>query len=87
MISKIITITNPAGFHLRPAGILCREASKYTASVHYIYKNSTYNAKSVLSVLGSCVRYGDVIDLICEGADETEALAGVSAALENGLIG
>ena len=86
MVSKTISIVNPAGFHLRPAGILCREAASYQASVHFVYKNATYNAKSVLSVLGSCVRYGDVIELICEGEDEEEALEGVSKVLENGLI-
>ena len=29
--------------------------------------NSTANAKSVLSVLGACVKSGDEITFICEG--------------------
>ena len=29
MICKKVTIKNPTGLHLRPAGILCNEAMKY----------------------------------------------------------
>ena len=29
MVSKKVTIKNPTGLHLRPAGILCKEAIKF----------------------------------------------------------
>ena len=86
MVKKKVLITNPAGFHLRPAGILCQEAASHASSVHFIHRNSEYNAKSVLSVLGSGVRCGDIIEVICEGPDENEALLGVETVLEQGLI-
>ena len=31
MVSQKVTIKNPTGLHLRPAGILCKEAVKYQA--------------------------------------------------------
>lgn len=34
----------------------------------------TANAKSVLSVLGACVKSGDEIEIVCEGKDEKKAL-------------
>ena len=34
----------------------------------------TANAKSVLSVLGACVKSGDEIEIVCEGEDEQKAL-------------
>ena len=43
------------------------------------------SAKSVLSVLGACVKCGDEIELHCDGADEEEALHSLVAAIENGL--
>ena len=43
------------------------------------------NAKSVLSVLGACVKCGDEIELTCEGVDEQEALDNMVAAIESGL--
>jgi len=43
------------------------------------------NAKSVLSVLGACVKSGEEIEIICEGDDEEAALAGIVGLIESGL--
>ena len=74
MIRQKVTIKNPTGLHLRPAGILCQEAMKYKSLITFSFNGGTSNAKSVLSVLGACVKSGDEIELICEGPDEEEAL-------------
>lgn len=85
MISKKVVIKNPTGLHLRPAGILCKEAMQFQARVTFNYRGNTANAKSVLSVLGACIKSGDEIELVCEGEDEENALHTVVAAIENGL--
>jgi len=85
MVSQKVTIKNPTGLHLRPAGILCKEALRYQSSVKFQFGNTTANAKSVLSVLGACVKSGDEITLICEGEDEEKALADMVALVESGL--
>ena len=85
MVSKEIKITNPTGLHLRPAGNLCKEAMRYKSKVTFNYDGNIANAKSVLSVLGACIKTGDVITLICEGDDEEEALKDLAAYIENGL--
>ena len=86
MVSQKVKIINPTGLHLRPAGILCKEAMLFKAKVTFLYnRDNIANAKSVLSVLGACVKYGDEIELMCEGEDEDEALAYLVAAVENGL--
>ena len=56
MVSQKIIINNPSGLHLRPAGILCNEAIKYDSVITFASEGGTANAKSVLSVLGACVR-------------------------------
>ena len=56
MVSAKVVIKNPTGLHLRPAGILCKEAMNFKSSVNFRFKNTTANAKSVLSVLGACVK-------------------------------
>jgi phosphocarrier protein len=73
------------GLHESPAGTLCKEAMKFKASVMFTFKHNTADAKSVLSVLGACVKCGDEIELFCEGEDEGEALQAVVAAIEGGL--
>ena len=85
MVKQKVMIKNPTGLHLRPAGILCKEALKYKSSVKFQFMNSTANAKSVLSVLGACVKSGDEITFICEGSDEEQALRDMVALVESGL--
>ncbi len=86
LLSQKITIKNPTGLHLRPAGNLCREAMKFKSKVTFGYgdKNEA-NAKSVLSVLGACIKSGDEIELICDGEDEAEALSYLIKYIEDGL--
>ena len=85
MISKKVVIKNPTGLHLRPAGILCNEAVTYKSRVYFKYGDNEANAKSVLSVLGACIRSGTELEFICEGEDEKAAMAGVITVVENGL--
>ena len=85
MVSQKIKITNPTGLHLRPAGNLCREAMKYKSRITFDYDGNTANAKSVLSVLGACIKSGNEITLICDGEDEEQALSGLIAYIESGL--
>ena len=85
MISQKVTIKNPTGLHLRPAGVLCNEAMKYKSLITFTYYGGTANAKSVLSVLGACIKCGDEIELVCEGVDEREALDELLRVIQNGL--
>ena len=85
MVSQKVVIKNPTGLHLRPAGIFCNTAVRFQSSITYRLRNTTANAKSVLSVLGSCVKAGDEIEIICSGPDEAEALEAMVLAVKNGL--
>ena len=83
MVSRNIIIKNASGLHLRPTGMLCNEAIKYQSSVKFMSRNTLTNAKSVLSVLGACIKCGDEIEFICEGPEE--ALAAMIRLVESGL--
>ena len=85
MISQKITVNNPSGLHLRPAGNLCNEAGKYQSNIEFVFGGGRANAKSVLSVLGACVKSGDEITLVCEGEDEQAAIDALVALIEGGL--
>ena len=79
MVSQKVKIINPTGLHLRPAGNLCKEAMKYNSKITFEYSGNTANAKSVLSVLGACIKSGD------DGEDEQGALRELVAYVESGL--
>jgi phosphocarrier protein len=85
MVRQKVVIKNPTGLHLRPAGILCKEAMQFKSLITFTFKGNVANAKSVLSVLGACVKCGDEIEIVCEGVDEDEALQRLVKAVESGL--
>ena len=85
MVSKKVTVRNITGLHLKPAAYFCKEAMKFKSHITFQFDNTTANAKSVLSVLGACVKCGDEIEIVCEGVDEEEALASLVQAVESGL--
>ncbi|MEG0962821.1 MAG: HPr family phosphocarrier protein [Lachnospiraceae bacterium] len=85
MLSQKVVIKNPTGLHLRPAGMLCKEAVKFQSLITFQFKGGIANAKSVLSVLGACIKSGDSIEFVCEGEDEEEALKAMVYAVESGL--
>ena len=89
MVSGKTKIKKPTGLHLRQAGLFCKTAmqfaSKITVRKQARNEEITANAKSVLSVLGACIKSGDEIEVICEGSDETAALAEMIRIIEDGL--
>ena len=85
MVSQKATINNLTGLHIRPAGLLCETAVQFRSKISFRYKDTTGNAKSVLSVLGAGIKRGDEIELICDGIDENEALAAMVKVIEDGL--
>ena len=58
---------------------------KFKSKVTFEYDGNIANAKSVLSVLGACIKSGDEITLICDGEDEEEALSILLSYIESGL--
>ena len=84
MVSQKVRVKNPSGLHLRPAGVLCSTALQFKCRVRFTFREATVNAKSVLSVLGACVKEGDEITFECEGEDEDQALATMVKAVEEG---
>lgn len=85
MVSRKVAIKNPTGLHLRPAGILCKEALQFKSLITFTFRGNTANAKSVLSVLGACIKSGDEIEIFCKGEDEEKALAAIVKVIEDGL--
>ena len=85
MVSQKVVIKNPTALHLRPAGILCKEAMRFQSRITFTFRGNTANAKSVLSVLGACIKCGDEIEVFCEGSDENEALETMIGVIADGL--
>ena len=85
MISKNLTVVNPSGLHLRPAGVLSQTAMKFKSDITIIWGEKKIVAKSVLNVMAAGIKCGTEITLVCDGEDEEEAMKTISQAIESGL--
>lgn len=45
MVSQKVTIKNPTGLHLRPAGILCKEAMQFKSHVTFLLQRKYSKCK------------------------------------------
>lgn len=85
MVSRKIKIENPTGFYAGTAGALCKAAVRFRSTITFQNQEGISNAKSMLSILGSGVKYGDEIELFCEGPDEQKALEHLVSLIQLGL--
>ena len=82
MLSRKITIKNPSGLHLRPAGVLSQTAMKFKSDIVIEYGEKRIVAKSVLNVMAAGIKSGTEVNLIVEGEDEEEAMKTLVEAIE-----
>ena len=85
MLSRKITIKNPSGLHLRPAGVLSQTAMKFKSDIVIEYGEKRIVAKSVLNVMAAGIKAGTEVNLIVDGEDEEEAMNTLVEAIESGL--
>ena len=85
MVSKKLTLVNPQGFHMRPASLFASAMGKYSSKITIKFNGNEYNGKSLLNIMAACIRCGSEIELVCDGAGESEALAEATQLIEGGL--
>jgi phosphocarrier protein len=82
MTEKIITISNRAGVHARPAALLVQATKDFRCSIFFEKENDRINAKSIMGILTLGASYGTEIKIIAEGDDEEEAVNALSRLFE-----
>jgi phosphocarrier protein len=85
MVSQKITINNPQGLHMRPAGVFAKGVAKYQSDVNLVFNGKSTNGKSLLNIIGACIKCGSEIEVQCDGPDEEEALKAAIELIESGL--
>ena len=85
MVSKFLTVPNAQGFHMRPASTFAAAMAKYPCNVTIKFNGNSYNAKSLLNIIAACIKCGNEVEVICDGADEEAALAEATAMIESGF--
>jgi phosphoenolpyruvate-protein phosphotransferase len=73
--SPLITVVGRAGLHARPSAVLAHAAKQFQSDIQLVHDQDRANAKSVVSLLGLNIAYGDQVRLLAEGPDAQEAVA------------
>lgn len=76
------TVNDKQGLHMRPAGILAKQAGSYPCTITLEKDGKPpVNAKSVFSIMGLSVKQGETIVIRCEGEEEEQAARELQAFL------
>lgn len=67
-------ITDPEGIHARPAGLLVKEAGKFSCKVVIKKEEKEADAKRIFGVMGLAAKQGDKVILEADGVDEDKAI-------------
>lgn len=85
MREQTIAIVNKIGLHARPAALLVKTAAAFKSDVALVKDGKTFNAKSILAIMGAGVKAGETVAVRAEGPDENEALETVAALIKSGF--
>ena len=78
-------ITDEIGIHARPAGLLVKEAKKYTSKVVIKANGKSAEATRLMAIMGMGVKCGQTVEVEVTGDDEDTAFEGMKAFFEENL--
>lgn len=85
MTERKVTVSNRAGIHTRPASMIVREASKFTADFFIEKDGYEINGKSIIGVMTLAAEQGAELLLLFDGVDEVAAADAITALFEQGF--
>ena len=69
MVSKTLTVNNPEGLHMRPAGVIAKEMGKFACDITIVFGEKRINAKSLINIISACIKTGAEVTFECDGED------------------
>ena len=58
MVSRTLTVNNPEGLHMRPAGVVAKEMGKFACDVTIVFGDKRINANSLINIISACIKKG-----------------------------
>ena len=78
-------ITDREGIHARPAGLLVKEANKFSSKITISKGEKSGDLKRIFAVMGLAAKKDESITVTAEGEDEEAAINAISELLKNNL--
>lgn len=85
MVEFEYKITDGIGLHARPAGLLVREAKKYSSRITVSANGKESDATRLMSLMSMCIKCGTLVKVTVEGEDEQTCVAELKSFFENNL--
>lgn len=79
------TIKDELGIHARPAGLLVKEAKKFTSDCTITKAGNTKKLTQLMMLMSLGVKNGDTVTISAEGEDEDAAIAALKEFFEANL--
>lgn len=78
-------IKDPYGVHARPAGLLVREAMKFSCKISIEKNGETADLKKLFSVMSLNIKEGESVKVSFDGADEADARVAIERYMEKNM--
>lgn len=82
MLKKTVTIGLASGLEARPIAMLVQIASKYDSEIIVESGEKRVNAKSIMGMMTLGLDSGEHVNVVANGADESEAMEDLEKYLE-----
>ena len=82
MIKEHVTIQNQLGLHTRAAAKLVDVAKKYESKIEMSLRSRTIDCKSIMGAITLGAQKNDVVNLIIDGNDESDAYSAVKELID-----
>ena len=87
MVTKIVTVVNEQGLHMRPAGVLAKAVKAHPdCEVTLNANGKAVKAKAPMQIMSACMKKGCEVEIVCDGAYEEAVLAEIAEMFENGFV-
>ncbi len=85
MLTFNYIITDEQGIHARPAGLLAKEAQKFSSSIKLDKGEKSADAKKLFALMKLSAKKGEELVFTIEGEDEKEAMQTLQEFLQQNL--
>ena len=71
---------------MRPAGMIAKLAKAHQdCDITLKTNGKTIKASSTMQIMSACIKKGNTVEILCNGANEKEVLDEITALFENGF--
>lgn len=84
-LTRVVTISNDLGLHLRAAGVLAQIAGQFASEITLARTGTVANAKSIMSILALAAAKGTELEITADGDDADVAVEAIQGLIARGF--